>query len=142
MGIVPVSLTWKTKTIQGWCDQVEMTKEDIIIGHSIGGAVALIVASRTPPKELHLYAPTPIFTEFLESFKKHASRQLKSRVKELKSIPKVSCPVFIYIGDKEHPIMIADVKTISKHIPGSVFKLIKGADHMTVIPNSIATIDN
>jgi pimeloyl-ACP methyl ester carboxylesterase len=60
-GIEPISLSWKTKTIQGWCDQLKINKDDIIIGHSIGGAVALMVASKTPPKELHLYSPTPIF---------------------------------------------------------------------------------
>ena len=133
--IVPVPLTWKTKTIRGWCNKVKMTKEDIIIGHSIGGAVALIVASKTPPKELHLYAPNPIFTEFLELFKKHAGKHLRGRIKELRPIPipDISCPVYIYIGDKEHPLMIADVKTISKHIPQAVFKLVKGADHMSVV---------
>lgn len=59
--IDPVPLSCNTKIVKGWCDKVKMTKEDIIIGHSIGGAVALIAASKTPPKELHLYSPTPIF---------------------------------------------------------------------------------
>ena len=132
-GIIPVSLSWRTKTIQGWCDKVQISKKDIIIGHSIGGAVALIAASKTPPKELHLYAPTPIFSEFLSFFKKAASPELISRIKDVRPIPQVSCPVFIYIGDDEHPLMIANVKTLSEHIPQAIFKLIKGADHMTII---------
>ena len=131
--IIPVTLSWDTKTIRGWCNKVRMTSDDIIIGHSIGGAVALIVASKTPPKELHLYAPTPIFTEFIKLFKKHAGKHLKPRVNELKPIPSVTCPVFIYIGDQEHSLMIADVKAIAEHIPQAVFKLIKGADHMTIV---------
>lgn len=132
-GIVPVSLSWRTKTIEGWCAKVKMTKKDIIIGHSIGGAVALIVAAKTPPKELHLYAPTPIFSEFLHFFKKAAGPELLDRIKEVKPIPTISCPVFIYIGDDEHPLMIANVKSISEHIPQAVYKLVKGADHMTII---------
>jgi esterase/lipase len=109
-GIIPVSLTWKTKTIQGWCDKVVVTKKDIVIGHSIGGAVALIVAGKTPPKELHLYAPTPIFSEFSDVFKKSASSELLSRINQLNPIPKISCPVYIYVGDQEHPQMISNVK--------------------------------
>lgn len=132
-GIEPVSLSWETKTIRGWCNKVKINSDDIIIGHSIGGAVALIVASKTPPKELHLYAPTPIFTEFIILFKKHAGKYLKPRIKELKPIPNVTCPVFVYIGDQEHPLMIADVKAIAKHIPQAVFRLVKGADHMTIV---------
>lgn len=132
-GITPISLSWRTKTIQGWCDKVTITKTDIVIGHSIGGAVALIVASKTPPKELHLYAPTPIFLEFASQFTYAASSEFIGRIDQIKPIPKISCPVFMYIGDQESKIMIDCVKKISKKIPHSVFKLIKGADHMTIV---------
>ncbi len=139
-GIIPVSLSWKTKTIKGWCDQVKMTKEDIIIGHSIGGAVALMVASKTPPKELHLYSPTPIFFEFLELYKKYPDKNKKDRFKEFVRIPNVKCPVFIYIGGDEDPFMKVGAQIIARSIKNSVLKTIKGKDHMSVIPSSIATI--
>ncbi len=136
-GIIPISLLWKTKTIKGWCDEVTMTSEDIIIGHSIGGAVALMVASKTPPKELHLYSPTPIFLEFLELYKKYPTKNMKDRFKEFVRIPHIKCPVFIYIGGDEDPFMKVGAQVIAKSIKNSVLKTIKGKDHMSVIPKSI-----
>jgi pimeloyl-ACP methyl ester carboxylesterase len=138
--IVPVSLSWETKTIKGWCDQVEVTKEDILIGHSIGGAVALMVASKTPPKELHLYSPTPIFLEFLEMYKKYPTKDMVDRYKEFIMIPNVKCPVFIYIGGDEEPFMKVGSQMIAKSIENSVLKTLEGKDHITVVPKSIAYI--
>ena len=139
--IAPISLSWKTKTIKGWCDQVEVTKEDILIGHSIGGAVAIMVASKTPPKELHLYSPTPIFLEFLELYKKYPIKNMVDRYKEFIRIPNVKCPVFIYIGGDEDPFMKVGSQIIAKSIKNSVLKTIKGKDHMSVVPKSIAFIN-
>ena len=142
-GIEPISLSWKTKTIKGWCDEVTMTKDDIIIGHSIGGAVALMVASKSPPKELHLYSPTPIFFEFLELYKMYPTKNMKDRFSEFVSIPKnVKCPVFIYIGGDEDPFMKVGAQIFAKAIKKSKLKTIKGKDHMNVIPSSIAKTDH
>lgn len=141
-GIIPVSLSWKTKTIKGWCDEVKMTLDDIIIGHSIGGAVALMVASKTPPKELHLYSPTPIFFEFLEMYKMYPTKNMKDRFKEFIRIPNIKCPVFIYIGGDEDPFMKVGSQIIAKAIKNSKLKMIKGKNHMSVIPKSIADISN
>lgn len=136
--IQAIPLSWKTKTIQGWCDLVQVSKDDILIGHSIGGAVALMVASKTPPKELHLYSPTPIFFEFLELYKKYPTKNMKDRFVEFVPIPNVKCPVFIYSGGDEDPFMKVGAQIIAKTIKGSKHKTIKGKDHMTVIPKSIA----
>lgn len=141
-GIEPISLSWKTKTIKGWCDEVKMTKDDIIIGHSIGGAVALMVASKTPPKELHLYSPTPIFFEFLELYKKYPVKNMKDRFKEFVYIPNIKCPVFIYVGGDEDPFMKVGAMIIQKSIKGSKLKTIKGKNHMSVIPTTIAMTDH
>lgn len=140
-GITPISLSWKTKTIKEWCDQVEVTKEDILIGHSIGGAVAIMVASKTPPKELHLYSPTPIFFEFLELYKKYPDKNMVDRYKEFIMIPDVKCPVFVYVGGDEDPFMKVGSQIIAKSIKKSVLKTVKGKDHMTVVPKSIAYIE-
>lgn len=141
-GIQPISLSWKTKTIKEWCDQVTMTKDDIIIGHSIGAAVALMVASITPPKELHLYSPTPIFVEFLKLYKLYPTKNLQDRFKEFVRIPNVTCPVFIYIGGDEDSFMKVGAQIFHKVIQKSKLKEIKGKNHMSVIPKSIADTDH
>ncbi len=136
-GIEPISLSWKTKTIKEWCDHVSVTKDDILIGHSIGGAVALLVASKTPPKELHLYSPTPIFSEFLELYKLYPTKNMKDRFKEFVRIPNVKCPVFIYIGGDEDPFMKVGAQIFNNVIKKSKLITVKGKDHMSVIPKSI-----
>ncbi len=136
--IKPVPLFWKSKTIKEWCESVTIDKDDIIYGHSIGGAVALMVASKTPPKELHLYSPSPIFFEFVELYKKYPVKNMKDRFKEFVRIPDVKCPVYIYIGDKEDSFMKVGAQIINKSIKRSKLILVKGKNHMTVVPKSIA----
>ncbi len=50
--IKPVPLFWKSKPCKSGGESVTIDKDDIIYGHSIGRATALMVASKTSQKEL------------------------------------------------------------------------------------------
>ncbi len=85
-GIISVDLTWKHNTIQDWCGKVRFTNKDIVTGHSIGTVIALIMTEKTPPKELHPYSPSPIFTETVNLPGKNFLRLIeKKRRKENKT---------------------------------------------------------
>ena len=105
-GTTPINLTWQYNSIQDWCNKVRFTSKDVVTGHSIGASIALIVAEKNPPKELHLYSPSPIFTETVNLQVQNFIRFIgKKRIKEIRPIPKVTCPVTVYIGELEIPAM-------------------------------------
>ncbi|MEO6077604.1 MAG: hypothetical protein ABIP54_02360 [Candidatus Andersenbacteria bacterium] len=132
-GVTPVNLIWKHNTIQDWCDQVRFTSKDIVIGHSIGAAVALTVAKKNPPKELHLYSPSPIFTETMKLLpKSHLSYYGKKRQREVSSIPKVTCPVTVYVGELEIPAMKKTEKIIAKKLHAKLV-VVAGKNHRNII---------
>jgi len=135
-GIIPVNLTWKNNTIKDWCNKLKINNKDIIIGHSLGAAIALIVAKKTPPKELHLYSPSPIFTETIKYLDdKNLKYFGKKRLKEIKIIPKVTCPVTIYVGGNEDRIMKLTAKKICASLPHAKLIIIPNKDHSSVIRN-------
>jgi predicted alpha/beta hydrolase family esterase len=132
-GIEPVTLSWENNTIADWCTKVKINKEDVIIGHSIGAAISLIVAEKNPPKKLHLYSPSLIFTETIGLLDEIDLKYLgKKRLSEVKSIPNIKCPVTIHVGSMEDRVMIEGAKIIAKHL-GVELDIVLGADHITVI---------
>jgi pimeloyl-ACP methyl ester carboxylesterase len=132
-GITPIDLKWKYNGIQDWCDKVRFTSKDVVIGHSIGAAVALIVAEKNPPKELHLYSPSPIFTETIKLLpKSHLSYYGKKRQREVSSIPKVACPVTVYVGELEIPAMKKTAKIIAKKLHAKLV-VVPGKNHRNII---------
>lgn len=133
-GITPINLTWKNNTIKDWCRGIKFTKKDIVIGHSLGAAVALIVAKKTPPNELHLYSPSPIFTETIKFLdKKNLDYFGKRRQKEIEPIPSVDCPVYIYYGTDESSMMKKTAIRIATKLPNSKLVALTGRNHQTVI---------
>lgn len=135
-GITPVNLVWKHKTLKNWVKGLSFNTNDIIIGHSLGGAVAAIVASKTPPKELHLYSPSPFFTESKHLLDKSDLKYIgKRRMKDIKKIPNISCKTYIYYGSDEDKRMARNAHKIHCHITNSKLKEIKGTNHMTVVKN-------
>lgn len=133
-GVTPVNLTWRYNGVQDWCAKVKFTKKDTVIGHSIGAAVALIVAAKTSPKELHLYSPTPLFTETIQLLKKSYLQHFgKKRQREVRPIPKVNCPVTIYVGSEEHPIMKKNVDIIARKLHAKKV-IVQGKNHQNILP--------
>jgi pimeloyl-ACP methyl ester carboxylesterase len=133
-GIKPVNLTWNDNTIKDWCEGISFTRKDIVIGHSLGASIALIVAEKTPPRKLLLYSPSPIFTETIKFLdKKNLKHFGKKRRKEVNSIPRVSCPVIIYIGSKELPFMKKNAIKIHNVLPQSKLIVVPKANHAEVI---------
>ena len=136
-GITPVSLTWKYQTISDWTRGLNFTNIDIVIGHSLGAAVALIVSEKTPPKELHLYSPSPFFTETLHLLDKQDLKYIgKKRLKEMKSLPRVTCPIFLYIGVDEDPRMILNGLRLWYNM-ANIKLIFCAGNHQTVIHNGI-----
>lgn len=131
--VVPVDLTWKHNRIQDWCDKVRFTSKDIVTGHSMGAAVALIVAEKNPPKELYLYSPSPIFTETVNFPGKNFLRLIgKKRYKEIRPIPKVTCAVTVYVGELEIPAMKKTAKIIARKLHAKLV-VVPGKNHKNII---------
>lgn len=132
-GVTPINLTWKHNTIQGWCNRVHFTSSDIVIGHSIGASIALIMAEKNPPKELHLYSPSPIFTETVNLHAQNFHRFIgKKRRKEIRPIPKVTCPVTVYVGELEIPAMKKTVQIIAQKLHAKLV-VVPGKNHGNIV---------
>jgi pimeloyl-ACP methyl ester carboxylesterase len=137
--VVPVDLVWEKHTIKDWVNKVKISKKDIVVGHSLGAAIALIAAENNEPKELHLYSPSPIFTEIVSLLdKKDLEIFGKTRQKEIRPVPKVSCPIMIYVGENESEMMKETALKISKLIPKTKLILIPNKDHISIMEDSIA----
>ncbi|OGY35158.1 MAG: hypothetical protein A3E36_00585 [Candidatus Andersenbacteria bacterium RIFCSPHIGHO2_12_FULL_45_11b] len=131
--VISVNLTWKHNTIQDWCDKVHLTSKDIVTGHSIGAAIALIVAEKNPPKELHLYSPSPIFTETVQLAGKSFLRLIgKKRYKEIGPIPTVTCAVTVYVGEFEIPAMKKTAEIIARKLHAKLV-VVPGKRHGDVL---------
>lgn len=132
-GVTPINLTWKHNTIQDWCDKVHFTSRDVVTGHSIGASVALIMAEKNPPKELHLYSPSPIFTETLDLQTKNFHQLIgKKRRKEIRSIPNVACPVTVYIGELEISAMKKTAQIIAQKLHAKLV-VVPGKNHGDIL---------
>lgn len=132
-GVTPINLTWKHNKIQDWCDKVRFTSKDIVTGHSIGASIALIMAEKNPPKELHLYSPSPIFTETVSLPGKSFLRLIgKRRKREVMPIPKVTCPVTVYVGELEIPAMKKTAQIIARKLRAKLV-LVPGKRHGDII---------
>ena len=105
-------------------------------GHSIGAAIALIMAEKTPPKELHLYSPSPIFTETINLIGKTFLRQIgKKRRGEVQPIPKVTCPVTVYVGELEIPAMKKTAQIIARKLHAKLV-VVPGKNHGDILPTT------
>lgn len=132
-GITPINLTWKYNTIQDWCDKAHFTRRDIVIGHSIGASIALIMAEKNPPKELHLYSPSPIFSETVNLFKKNFIQIIgKKRRGEIQPIPTVTCPVTVYVGELEIPAMKKTAEILAHKLHAKLF-VVSGKRHRNIL---------
>ena len=132
-GITPVNLIWQHNRVEDWCRKVTFTRRDIVIGHSIGAAVALIAAEKNPPKELRLYSPSPIFTETVGLPGKSFLRFIgKKRRKEIRPIPKVACPTTVYVGEFEIPAMKKTAKIIARKLRAKLV-VVPGKSHQDII---------
>ena len=129
-GIEPISLNM-ADSMQTMCDKT-FNKNDIVIGHSMGASIALMIAKKTPPKELHLYSPSLIFTETVSLLDEENLKYFGVKIKEVEPIPKVDCPVFVYVGSNEASTMIDSAKIVAKHL-GSTLEIIPNANHMSVV---------
>ncbi|OGY33887.1 MAG: hypothetical protein A3C02_03855 [Candidatus Andersenbacteria bacterium RIFCSPHIGHO2_02_FULL_45_11] len=132
-GVTPINLTWKHNGIKDWCSNAKFTRNDIVMGHSIGAAIALIVAEKNPPKELHLYSPSPIFTETVNLPGKNFLRLIgKKRRKEILPIPSVTCSVTVYVGELEHPAMKKTAEIIARKLHAKLV-VISGKNHKNIL---------
>lgn len=133
-GVTPVNLVWKGNTIKDWCNEIKFSRRDVVVGHSLGAAIALIAAERTPPKELHLYSPSPIFMETIKLLdKKNLDHFGKRRQKEVRAIPNVSCSVSLYYGTEELPVMKRTALKIASKLSNCKLIALHGRNHQTVI---------
>jgi len=137
-GVKSVNLIWKNNTITDWVNtNININNKTVLTGHSIGASVALILAQKNTPKELHLYSPAPIFKDSLPLLNKSMIKYLgKKRITDIKNnfpIKNVKCPVKIYLGSEEIQIMTKNAKLIQKKIPHAKLVIIKGKNHYNII---------
>lgn len=129
-GIEPISLNM-ADSMQTMCDKT-FNKDDIVIGHSMGASIALMIAAKTPPKELHLYSPALIFKETISLLGEEDLKYFGEKINEIKPIPKITCPVTIYVGELEDPIMLEGAVILVDKLDANE-KVVPDANHMTVV---------
>ncbi len=125
------------------CEIFDKYKPEIIIGRSLGTAVATYVASKREIKKLILITPF----DSIEDIAKikypflPVRLMLKHKFKEIDWIKKVKVPVYVILAENENLIPKKCVENLLKNIPNlKSVKIIKNATHGNILQNE-ETID-
>jgi|GEM_PF-6136579 len=136
--VVPVNLNWSA-TMDEWTKIGENLNKkikecDVIIGYSVGAAIALLTVKTG---DMYLYSPSPIFKEVKHLLTDKMKKELGNKVYHLPSVKniKVKVKAKCYLGEKEDEIMYKTFEEIKKigEIEGFI---IKGANHNNIINHS------
>jgi len=118
-------------------------KPDILIGRSLGTAVATYVSSKREIQKLILITPFDSI-EHIAKIKYPflpVSLMLKHKFKEIDWIKKVKAPVYVILAENENLIPKKCVENLLKNIPNlKSVKVIKNATHGNILQNE-ETID-
>ena len=118
-------------------------KPDILIGRSLGTAIATYVSSKREIQKLILITPFDSI-EHIAKIKYPllpVSLMLKHKFKEIDWIKKVKAPVYVILAENENLIPKKCVENLLKNIPNlKSVKVIKNATHGNILQNE-ETID-
>lgn len=152
--------TWNNKTVDEYINKFisfyekNKGKNNIIIGHSFGAMIALIVAPRTRPDLLVLCSMSGYFKEDLAKHNNsHAMYNLigQKRLTELSAISAIKCsneirdaniPTVMIYGEKEkslYPILYNSIQRTAKIINTTKIFVVPDSDHK--MHNNINYID-
>ena len=115
----------------------------IAVGWSIGGAVAIDLAARTPLAGLAVFCS---FTSMGEMVRRVMNLpglvlMLKHRFRSLEKIPKVRCPILLGHGSRDHLIPAAMSDRLAEAAGGPVTSFRVDSDHNNFFPVGSEQID-
>lgn len=153
--LITIDLEWNRNIISDWVVFSEKkipeinSSETIVVGHSIGASLAIILAQKYNFYKTLAFSPSPIFKESLKLLNSSAKKQLGLRrledIKKNYSLKMISSkinkrPICIYIGSEEHIIIKKNAKIISGHIKNLRVSEINNRKHLDVINDLLTYI--
>jgi pimeloyl-ACP methyl ester carboxylesterase len=135
-------------SISRWLDEAEAVyrhtcENALIIGSSMGGWIALLLAKRVKAHALLLIAPAPDFTDKLSNVNLSARFIEDGRKNLLLDAPyDPGCPVHIMTGACDDVVPVSHVLKLVECLPAvsTQFTLVPGGDHRLSTPDNIALL--
>jgi len=141
-----VDINWKYKTMSDYVKEFEekVSKDNTtnfsVLGFSFGAMIAFASVIKLKPKKLFLCSLSPYFKEDVFKLKSWQKKAVgKKRIKDVenfsfkKIVKNIRCKTFLFVGEKEHPLVFNRIKETHKKMKNS--KLI-------VVPNSKHDVGN
>ncbi|OGD67935.1 hypothetical protein A3I18_01555 [Candidatus Campbellbacteria bacterium RIFCSPLOWO2_02_FULL_35_11] len=136
-----VSLKWKFNLIKDWIAETKKCigndSVDLLVGFSVGGIIALLVAKDVKPKKIEIISSSPLFKEVLNKYSKTILNVTgKKRIKEINNLSikdfKKYCKTTIYVGSEELEIMKQTSDMLGKQI-GCPVVVLKNKNHRNIL---------
>ncbi len=137
-GFKTIIIGSKRKTLTDLLNELPEIKTKILVGYSMGGAVALVLAQRQHFDKLILYSPTPFFKERLRTFPKYIIKILgKKNLADIKRYSvkdfNTKMPIEIHVGEKEVKDMVLFAKYLNKKFENSSLIVRKECNHYDLL---------
>src|SRR3989344_2567683 len=139
--VIPVNIKWKYKVMSDYIIQFKdifqknKGQESHFFGFSFGAFIAFASAIELKPKCMILCSLSPYFLEDLKIFPKSWKKGQKKRLLDIRNFEfnkmarKIKSKTYLFVGEKEHKILINRSKEAKKEIKNSSIKIVKGAKH-------------
>lgn len=135
--VIQVNLNWKYKVMSDYINEFRDVfkenkgRENIFFGFSFGAFVSFASAIELKPKIIVLCSISPYFVEDLKIFPKSWKKREKRRLLDMKifefnkMVKKIKCKTYLFVGEKEHKILINRSKNAKKKLRIVKSKLLK-----------------
>jgi len=136
-----IDISWKYKTMSDYVKEFEekVLKDNLnnfsILGFSFGAMIAFS-SIKLKPKQLFLCSLSPYFKEDLPkikpSWKSAVGKRMMKDVENFsfnKLVKKVNCKTFLFVGEKEHPLVLERTKIAHKNLKNSKLIVVPNAKH-------------
>ena len=139
--VIPVKIKWKYKVMSDYIPDFKSIfeqnkgQENHFFGFSFGAFIAFASAIKLKPKSMILCSLSPYFLEDLKIFPKSWKKGQKKRLLDIRNFEfnkmarKIKNKTYLFVGEKEHKILLHRSKEAKKEIKNSSIKIVKDAKH-------------
>ena len=137
-----VDINWKYKTMSDYVKEFEekVSKDNTtnfsVLGFSFGAMIAFISATHINFKNLYLCSLSPYFKEDVSKLKDSWKKAIgKRKLKDVnnfsfnKIVKSIKCKSLLFVGEKEHLLVLNRVKETHKKIRNSSLIIVPNAKH-------------